>query len=95
VLFLSAVLGGDGLRHGCGRRHAETERMADHWRRILPVPILGLHHEDPVKDLEGQARRLIDVIGLDWDPACLNFHETERAVYTPSTWQVRQPIYSA
>ncbi len=71
----------------CGRRHVETERMADHWRRVLPVPIFDLHYEELVKDLEGQARRLIDFIGLDWDPACLNFYETERAVNTPSTWQ--------
>lgn len=79
----------------CGRRHVETERMADHWRRVLPVPIFDLHYEELVKDLEGQARRLIDFIGLDWDPACLNFYETERAVNTPSTWQVRQPIYAS
>jgi hypothetical protein len=52
----------------------------------LPVPIFDLHHEELVKDLEGrQARRLIDFIGLDWNPACLNFYETERAVNTPST----------
>jgi hypothetical protein len=69
--------------------------MADHWRRVLRVPILDLHYEELVKDLEGQARRLIDFIGLDWDPACLNFYETERAVNTPSTWQVRQPIYAS
>jgi hypothetical protein len=48
-----------------------------------------------VVDLEGQARRLIDFIGLEWDPACLSFFDTERAVNTPSTWQVRQPIYSS
>ncbi len=79
----------------CGRRHLETERMADHWRHVLPMPILDLHYKALVADLEGEARRLIDFIGLDWDPACLSFHETERAVNTPSTWQVRQPIYSS
>jgi tetratricopeptide (TPR) repeat protein len=77
----------------CGRRHLETERMADHWRRVVPMQILHLHYEELVSDFEGQARRLIDFIGLDWEPACLNFYETERAVNTPSTWQVRQPIY--
>jgi tetratricopeptide (TPR) repeat protein len=79
----------------CGRRLIETERMADHWRQVLPLPVLDLHYEELVADLEGQARRLIDFIGLDWDPACLSFYETERAVNTPSTWQVRQPIYSS
>jgi hypothetical protein len=57
--------------------------------------MLDLQYEEVVADLEGQARRLIDFIGLDWDPACLSFYETERAVNTPSTWQVRQPIYSS
>jgi len=79
----------------CGIRHMETERMAGHWRDVLPVPIFDLHYEKLVTDLEGEARRLIDFIGLDWDPACLSFYETERAVNTPSTWQVRQPIYSS
>jgi hypothetical protein len=38
----------------CGRRHVETERMADHWRRVLPVPIFNLQYEELVKDLEGR-----------------------------------------
>jgi hypothetical protein len=45
--------------------------------------------------LEGQARRMIDFIGLDWDPAWLSSYETERAVNTFSAWQVRQPIYGS
>jgi hypothetical protein len=38
-------------------------------------------------------RRLLDFCGLPWDAACLRFHESERAVRTPSSEQVRQPIY--
>jgi tetratricopeptide (TPR) repeat protein len=79
----------------CGVRYIETERMTAHWREVLPVPIFDLQYEKLVADLEGEARRLIEFIGLDWDPACLSFYETERAVNTPSTWQVRQPIYSS
>jgi len=45
-------------------------------------------------DLEAQARGLIAFLGVEWDDTCLKFHETERAVRTPSRWQVRQPIYS-
>jgi hypothetical protein len=41
------------------------------------------------------SRKLIDFVGLEWDDACLNFHETERTVTTPSRWQVRQPIYTS
>ena len=44
-------------------------------------------------DIEGQSRRLIAFLGLDWDPACLDFHETQRPVTTASSWQVRQPLY--
>ncbi len=46
-------------------------------------------------DLEGQSRRLIDFLGLEWDPACLAFHKTERQVLTASLWQVRQPLYAS
>jgi hypothetical protein len=79
----------------CGRRYLETERMAAHWPRVLPGAVLDLQYEELVGDLEGQARRLIDFLGLAWDPACLAFYESERAVNTPSAWSVRQPIYSS
>ena len=46
-----------------------------------------------VEDLEGNARRLIAACGLEWDPACLNFHQTQRVVRTASVLQVRQPVY--
>jgi hypothetical protein len=46
-------------------------------------------------DTETQARCLIDFLSLEWDRACLSFYETERAVNTPSAWQVRQPIYAS
>ena len=54
-----------------------------------------MRYEALVGDLEGQSRRLIDFLGLDWDPACLAFHETERTVLTASLWQVRQPLYGS
>jgi hypothetical protein len=45
--------------------------------------------------MEASVRRILDFSGLDWDENCLRFFETERAVKTPSRWQVRQPIYSS
>ena len=48
-----------------------------------------------VTNLESESRRLIDFLGLEWDPACLAFHETERTVMTASLWQVRQPLYAS
>jgi len=79
----------------CGFRAKESERLMEHWRRVLPVPILEIQYETLVANLEVESRRLIDFLGLQWDPACLAFHETERVVTTASRWQVRQPIYAS
>ena len=46
-----------------------------------------------IDDTEAQVRALLDHVGLEYEPACLDFHRTERAVRTPSSEQVRQPIY--
>lgn len=78
----------------CARQYLETERLTGHWLRTLPVRVLEINYEEMVADQEGQSRRLIDFLGLPWDPACLEFHQTERQVVTASLWQVRQPIYT-
>lgn len=78
----------------CGWRARETARLIDHWRAVLPIKFLDLQYEALVEDLEGQSRRLIDFLGLAWEPSCLEFHRTERAVATPNMWGVRQPIYN-
>jgi len=77
----------------CGQRIRETERLAAHWRRELPLRWIDIHYEALVADLAGESRRLIEFLGLEWEPACLEFHRTERAVQTASGWQVRQPLY--
>jgi tetratricopeptide (TPR) repeat protein len=77
----------------CGRRIRETERLAAHWHRVLPLRWLDIHYESLVADLEGESRRLIEFLGLAWEPSCLDFHRTLRAVQTASSWQVRQPLY--
>jgi hypothetical protein len=64
-----------------------------HWDEVLPGRVLRLHYEDVVADLEGSVRRLLDYCGLDFEPACLEFHKTQRSVRTPSSEQVRQPIF--
>ncbi len=67
----------------------------EHWRKVLPSRILEIDYETLVRNLDSESRRLIDFLGLDWDPACLAFHETERTVMTASHWQVRQPLYAS
>jgi predicted Zn-dependent protease len=64
-----------------------------HWDEALPGRILRVHHEDVVADLEGSVRRMLDYCGLDFEPACIEFHKTKRSVRTPSSEQVRQPIF--
>ena len=64
-----------------------------HWDEVLPGRVLRVDHEDVVEDLEGQVRRVLDYCGLAFEPACVEFHKTERSVRTPSSEQVRQPIF--
>jgi tetratricopeptide (TPR) repeat protein len=71
------------------------ERLMAHWREVLPLTMLELRYEDSVQDIEAQARKLIAFVGLAWDERCLDFHESRRAVQTPSRWQVRKPIYTS
>ncbi len=78
----------------CSRQYLETERLIAHWRAVLPLRMLEIQYEELVADQEGQSRRLIEFLGLPWDPACLRFHQTRRTVATASVWQVRQPIYT-
>ena len=77
------------------RFHARYQALMAHWRRLLPKEVmLTAVYEDVVADIEGQARRLIDFVGLPWDPACLAFHESSRPVKTASVTQVRKPVYA-
>jgi hypothetical protein len=75
-------------------RFREYLRLMDHWRQVLPVPLLEVDYEETVADLEGVARRLVAWCGLEWEPGCLAFHQNRRPVRTASVTQVRQPIYT-
>ncbi|HYE43603.1 MAG TPA: sulfotransferase [Caulobacteraceae bacterium] len=76
--------------------YAHFHGLADHWRRVLPADrFLELRYETLIADQEGQTRRLVDFVGLPWDPRCLDFHSQPGVVATPSAVQVRQPIYSS
>jgi tetratricopeptide (TPR) repeat protein len=79
-----------------GRYYRRYQDLMAHWHRVLPRGrILDIRYEDVVADLEGQSRRIIAHCGLEWDPRCLAFHQTERQVRTASAVQVRQPIYNS
>jgi tetratricopeptide (TPR) repeat protein len=69
-----------------------VELMA-HWDTVLPGKVLRVQHEELIEDFEPQVRRILDFVGLDFDPGCLEFYKTERSVRTASSEQVRRPIY--
>lgn len=76
-----------------GRYYLDYRRLMDHWKSVLRVPMLEVDYESLVADAEPETRRLLEFCGVEWEPACAQFHQTERSVNTPSRWQVRQPIY--
>jgi tetratricopeptide (TPR) repeat protein len=75
-----------------GRYYSDYVELMDHWDRVLPDKVLRVSHEDVLDDLEGQTRRMLEYLGLPFEESCLNFHQTERAVRTASSEQVRRPI---
>jgi tetratricopeptide (TPR) repeat protein len=77
-----------------GRYYRAYEALMAHWRCVLPPGVmLEIKYEDLVDDVEKNARTILTHCGLDWEEACLNFHQTRRPVQTASSLQVRQPIY--
>lgn len=78
-----------------GRYYGDYVALMAHYDKVLPRRIHRVFYEDMVGDSETQIRALLDYLGLPFEAACLSFHETERAVRTPSSEQVRQPIYTA
>lgn len=78
-----------------GHYYRKYHQVMEHWDRVLPGRILRINHEDVVDDLENQVARLLDYCGLPFESACVDFHQTRRAIRTPSAEQVRQPIYKS
>jgi len=78
-----------------GRYYVGYVDLMNHWRNLYPDSILQVDYEDVVEDLETQVHRMLDFLGLDFEPACVEFHRTKRSVRTASSEQVRKPIYRA
>lgn len=75
------------------RYYQDYLRLMDHWEKVFPGQILRVHYEEVVDDIEPQVKRMIEFCDLDMEPGCLEFYKTKRSVSTPSSEQVRQPIY--
>jgi len=65
-----------------------------HWDVVLPRKILRVCYEDLVDNINGTVKRILEFCALKFEPACVEFHKTERSIRTPSSEQVRQPIFS-
>ncbi|MDO6444547.1 sulfotransferase [Colwellia sp. 1_MG-2023] len=76
-----------------GRYYKAYLKLMAHWEKVLPNQVLTVHHEDVVDDLATQVGRILDFCQLDFEQSCIDFHQTKRAIKTPSSEQVRQPIY--
>jgi tetratricopeptide (TPR) repeat protein len=77
-----------------GYYYRSYEKLMAHWRSVLDLPLLEIRYEELVADPHTWIPRLVEFCGVEWDEQCLRFHETRRAVNTPSTEQVREPMYS-
>lgn len=69
-------------------------RLMSHFDRVQPGAIHRVTNERLIEDPESEVRRMLDFIGLAFEPACLEFHSNRRAVRTASAEQVRRPINS-
>jgi len=89
----------NGHRYSCdmselGQYYKMYLDLMDYWRNILPGFIYDQSYEELVGSQQEQVSKLLQHCGLDWNDACLDFHNTRRKVKTPSNAQVRRPIYS-
>jgi tetratricopeptide (TPR) repeat protein len=93
----AAKFGGMGFAYDLGwigEQLVDHDRLMQHWHEVFPGQIMEVVYEDLVEDTEAWARRMIDFMGLEWEPGVLEFKDLERPVKTASVWQVRQPVYT-
>lgn len=78
-----------------GRYYTLYRDLMIHWHEVLPGFIHDIQYEEMVADQETSSREILNFCGLEWEDACLNFHQTKRSVKTASGEQVRNPIYNS
>jgi len=78
-----------------GNYYLGYRRLMGHWHRVLPGRILDLAYEDVVTNHEAMVQRLLEYVGLPFEPACLEFHQNPAPTTTSSSVQVRQPLYDS
>jgi Flp pilus assembly protein TadD len=73
--------------------HKAYERIMDHWKSVISMQVLEVDYEDIVSDVDTQARRIIEFLGLEWNDACLKFWETPRRMVAFQNQGILKPIY--
>ena len=76
-----------------GRYYADYVELMAHFDEVLPGRIHRVFYEHVIKNTESEIRGLFDYLGLPFEGQCLRFYETDRPVRTPSSEQVRMPIF--
>ncbi len=76
-----------------GTHYRQYRRLMSHWNNVLGLPMIEVDYQKMINDQEAVTRHLLDFCGLEWDEACLRFHNSKRVVHTASYSQVTQPIY--
>jgi len=74
--------------------YLEYQRLMQHWKSVLNIPILDIQYEELVSNQEAMSKQIIEFCKLDWNDACLQFHKNKRFAKTASYNQVRQPMYN-
>lgn len=75
--------------------YIQYQRLMEHWKNVLPVPLLELHYEALIERPEDETRKILEACGLSWEETCMDFHKNRRVVQTASKWEVRQPLYTS
>ncbi|MGK0298792.1 MAG: tetratricopeptide (TPR) repeat protein [Gammaproteobacteria bacterium] len=75
-----------------GRYYNDYVRLMTHWNKVIPDNIFLVQHETLIQNIEESIRQILDFLELSYEPSCLEFYKTERAIRTPSSEQVRQPV---
>jgi hypothetical protein len=78
-----------------GLAYKAYQELMEHWKTVLPIPILDVRYEELVADPRTWVKTILDFCGLEWEDACLDFHKSKRQAVTASYDQVRKPLYKS
>lgn len=75
--------------------YEQYQKLMTHWKNVIPNKILEVQYEKVVANLGTETEIMLDFLDLEWDDKCLNYFQNDQAIFTASSWQVKQPIYTS